>query len=326
MVRRSALGWASFVLALAAAYNVVWGGLVVLFPDWCLGFLELRGDANRPLVQCIGMIVGVYGLGYGIAATDPARYWPLVLVGLAGKLFGPIGGVWAVVTGDLPPAVLWVNVANDLVWWLPFGWILLAVRAGAFPSAVPKGADDERLYPRVLGARFDALAPALRRFHGETPAPSLSGRFRVRRGSGWLRNAVADLQGFPPDAQATPVRLEVAVDRAGETWRRRFGDLVLESSQWAAAGCVAEHRGGVTLYLEPRVEKGALVLESARATLFGLPLAPVFAPRAFATVEAAGEELHVLVQLELAPIGLLVEYAGAVGFAAPAGPEHQEVS
>ena len=32
--------------------------------------------------QCVGMIVGVYGVGYLVAASDPLRHWPIVLVGM----------------------------------------------------------------------------------------------------------------------------------------------------------------------------------------------------------------------------------------------------
>jgi small multidrug resistance pump len=39
--------------------------------------------------QCVGMIVGVYGVGYLIAAFDPLRHWPVILVGLLGKVLGP---------------------------------------------------------------------------------------------------------------------------------------------------------------------------------------------------------------------------------------------
>ena len=45
------------------------------------------------------MIVGVYGVGYATAALDPSRHWPVVLVGLLGKIFGPIGFLSAVVGG-----------------------------------------------------------------------------------------------------------------------------------------------------------------------------------------------------------------------------------
>ena len=70
------------------------------------------------------MIVGVYGVGYAIAAYDPVRHWPIVLVGLLGKTFGPIGFVFSAVYCELPWIAGLTLLTNDLVWWIPFGLIL----------------------------------------------------------------------------------------------------------------------------------------------------------------------------------------------------------
>jgi peroxiredoxin len=74
--------------------------------------------------QCVGMIVGVYGIGYAIASRDPYRHWPIVLVGLAGKILGPLGFVAAALAGELPWAFGLTLIPNDLVWWVPFAIIL----------------------------------------------------------------------------------------------------------------------------------------------------------------------------------------------------------
>jgi hypothetical protein len=66
------------------------------------------------------MVIGIYGIGCAIAATDPYRHWPIVLVGLLGKFFGPIGFLLS----GLPWIAGLLLLANDLVWWLPFGLIL----------------------------------------------------------------------------------------------------------------------------------------------------------------------------------------------------------
>jgi hypothetical protein len=60
------------------------------------------------------------GLGYWLAARDPFRHWPIVVVGLLGKVLGPIGFVGAAVRGALPWCWGLTLVPNDLVWWLPF--------------------------------------------------------------------------------------------------------------------------------------------------------------------------------------------------------------
>ena len=120
--------WAKPVLLAAAAYNLLFGAFAVLFP---LAWFEWGGmpAPNMPsLWQCIGMIVGVYGIGYGIAAFAPLRHWPIVLVGLLGKVFGPIGFLDAALRGEMPWRCGWLIVTNDLIWWLPFTALLLAAR------------------------------------------------------------------------------------------------------------------------------------------------------------------------------------------------------
>jgi uncharacterized membrane protein HdeD (DUF308 family) len=80
---------------------------------------------NYPeLWQCIGMIVGVYGVAYAFAARDPLGQWPIVLTGLLGKIFGPIGFVNAAAHGRLPWIAGLTLLTNDIVWWAPFGGIL----------------------------------------------------------------------------------------------------------------------------------------------------------------------------------------------------------
>ena len=47
----------------------------------------------------VGMIVGVYGIGYIIASARPLVHWPIILVGFLGKIFGPIGFTKALIEG-----------------------------------------------------------------------------------------------------------------------------------------------------------------------------------------------------------------------------------
>jgi hypothetical protein len=122
-VRRN--GWMGWVLAAAAVYNVAWGSLIVLFPSAPFRWAGLEPPSYPEIWQCLGMVVGVYGVGYAIAATDPLRHWPIVLVGLLGKVFGPIGFLLAALDGRLPWVVGLMNLTNDLIWWIPFSLILL---------------------------------------------------------------------------------------------------------------------------------------------------------------------------------------------------------
>lgn len=118
--------WMKRCLLVAAVYNIAFGLWAIFLPNMAFDLVGMARPNYLELWQCIGMIVGVYGLGYGIAAFDPLRHWPIVLVGFLGKVFGPIGFVKALVTGTLPIAFGAINITNDLIWWIPFGAILAA--------------------------------------------------------------------------------------------------------------------------------------------------------------------------------------------------------
>jgi hypothetical protein len=121
---KRAFPWAFYCLAAAGVYNLAWGAWVVLFPTVVFDTLGASRPNYLELWQCIGMIVGVYGIGYLIAATNPSRHWPIVLVGLLGKVFGPIGFLSALARGTFPLGFAWVIAFNDLVWLIPFALIL----------------------------------------------------------------------------------------------------------------------------------------------------------------------------------------------------------
>jgi hypothetical protein len=113
-------------LAVAAIYNGLWGAWVILWPNAIFNWLGMPLPRYSMIWQCVGMIVAAYAIGYAIAAVDPIRWWPLVLVGLIGKVAGPIGFVQTALAGELPWAFGWVIVTNDLIWWGPFAAILWA--------------------------------------------------------------------------------------------------------------------------------------------------------------------------------------------------------
>lgn len=114
------------VLIAAGIYNLLWGAVVVLFPALAFRLSGMELPRYPQIWQCVGMVVGVYGIGYLIAAGNPLRHWPIVLVGLAGKVLGPVGFIVAAVRGDLPWAWGTIILCNDLIWWVPFASILFA--------------------------------------------------------------------------------------------------------------------------------------------------------------------------------------------------------
>lgn len=153
--------WMNRVLIAAGIYNLAWGAAIVLFPQTILAWVGLA-PLNYPSIwQCVGMLVGVYGIAYLIAAGDPLRHWPVVLVGLLGKLFGPIGFVWSAAWGELPWTFGVLLLFNDVAWWLPFAAILYrALRSGCDTTlGRPVDLDEAlQLFHSQRGASLDELS------------------------------------------------------------------------------------------------------------------------------------------------------------------------
>lgn len=116
--------WTRYCLWVAGLYNLAWGTATILFPHFLFDTVGIARLNYPEIWQCVGMIVGVYGVGYIAAAHNSRIHWPIVLVGFLGKVFGPIGFVDALRRGVFPPVFGWTIVTNDLIWWVPFGLML----------------------------------------------------------------------------------------------------------------------------------------------------------------------------------------------------------
>lgn len=115
--------WMPVVLSLAGAYNLAWSAFMVADP--ARAFALTGQDGGRPLTdarlgQGIGALVGVFGVGYLIAAISPVRHWAVVFVGLLSKLLAGGGTFFAVAAGELKSDAVLPCVFNDVIWWVPF--------------------------------------------------------------------------------------------------------------------------------------------------------------------------------------------------------------
>ena len=116
-------------LKLSAFYNLLWGAWVVVFPNHFFTLVGME-PLNHPMVwQGMGMVIGVYGLGYWWASYAPLKHWPIVAVGFLGKIFGPIGFFLNYIKDDVPIEFIYTLITNDFIWWIPFFLILQKVHS-----------------------------------------------------------------------------------------------------------------------------------------------------------------------------------------------------
>ena len=112
----------------AAAYNLAWGASVIVFPSLLFDLLGLDAPSYLPIWQVVGMFVLVYAPAYWWAARFPERYPLFIVIGMLGKLMGPVGFAWAVAFSDFPVEFGVTILTNDLIWYPAF---LLYLRRAA---------------------------------------------------------------------------------------------------------------------------------------------------------------------------------------------------
>jgi hypothetical protein len=104
----------------AALYNLVWGTFTIVFPTLFFDLIHAPQPNYPALWQVVGMFVLVYAPAYYWAGRNPAHHRHFILVGLLGKICGPVGFVWSVATHQLPLAFGLTILTNDLLWWPAF--------------------------------------------------------------------------------------------------------------------------------------------------------------------------------------------------------------
>lgn len=112
------------VFAAAGVYNIAWGIWSAVDPQWLFRFTGMPLSNTPAVFACLGMVIGLYGILYLDVARRPERGWLVAAIGLAGKVLGPVGMVWLILTSAWPPSASVLCVTNDLIWWAPFALYL----------------------------------------------------------------------------------------------------------------------------------------------------------------------------------------------------------
>lgn len=198
----SAPKWMMRTLQIAGIYNLAWGCAVIVAPLLLFRWAGMEEPRYPQIWQCVGMIVGVYGLGYWVAAYDPYRHWPIVLVGFLGKIFGPIGFLQAAIAGDLPWAWGATIITNDLIWWVPFAVMLYgALRANTNTSRRALESDIDVL--KDLRSNRDASL-----FDLSSSSPTML-IFLRHSGCTFCRETLAELQRRRTDIERTGTKIAI---------------------------------------------------------------------------------------------------------------------
>ncbi|MFD4556342.1 hypothetical protein ACFWP5_18850 [Streptomyces sp. NPDC058469] len=212
----------------AGIHNIAWGCYAVYNPQW---FFHLTGMAasNTPQIfATLGMVLGLYGILYLEVARVPARGWLIAAVGMTGKVLGPVGLLWLIVTGKWPVDSVVLVSTNDLIWWIPIGLYL--------KDAWPWFLRDLQTPERDSSAAWPAWAGSnVREWDRSGNGLGRCGRI-AGRGPGPSTMAVQTPTEIPGrDTCVTPERYQSLYERTSPTWPETRGLVQCRTAAHCAA-------------------------------------------------------------------------------------------
>ncbi len=116
--------WMQYLLLAAGLYNIVWGGIAFVRPDYFLEQLHMHFANDHWISKAIGMLEIIFGIAYIIASRKPFKHWLIIFIGFVVKFVVSAGYLYYAYAELIPQQLIAMVMANDMVWLLPFGMIL----------------------------------------------------------------------------------------------------------------------------------------------------------------------------------------------------------
>ncbi len=116
--------WMFWLLRFAGTFNLLAAlGMVVFYNE---GFKLLglkKPDMNMP-VQLVGLLVGLFGVGYHLVASNAVENRNLLTLGFWSKALGSALGLVYLYKGKMPPVFFPVLFFADIIYLPPFMMII----------------------------------------------------------------------------------------------------------------------------------------------------------------------------------------------------------
>jgi hypothetical protein len=112
-----------WLLRFAGTYNLLAGLVMLVFYHEAFKLLGMPRPKLVLPVQLVGVLVGLFGVGYHLVASSPEQNRNLLALGFWSKLLGTALAIYTVVRGDLPGWFLVVVFFADVIYLPPF-WMI----------------------------------------------------------------------------------------------------------------------------------------------------------------------------------------------------------
>ena len=116
--------WMKFVLRFAGTYNVLAGASMVCFYHEGYKLLGIPKPELVMPVQVMGVLVGLFGVGYHLVASSPVENRNILMLGFWSKALSSVLALCYIISGQLPLGFLPVLFFADIMYLPPFHIIM----------------------------------------------------------------------------------------------------------------------------------------------------------------------------------------------------------
>jgi small multidrug resistance pump len=116
--------WMWYLLVFAGCYNLLVGLTLMVLYHEAFKILGLPKPELMLFVQLVGILVGLFGVGYLMVAREPIENRNVLLLGLLSKALGTLLGLAYVALGKVPISFFVLLIFSDIVYLPPFVVIL----------------------------------------------------------------------------------------------------------------------------------------------------------------------------------------------------------
>ncbi len=119
--------WMRWLLRFVGGYNLLAGLTMMVFYHESFKLLGVPKPQLMLPLQLVGILVGLFGVGYLLVASNPIENRNLLMLGFWSKALGSALGVGYVLLGKLPLIFLVILFFADIVYLPPFFVIMRRV-------------------------------------------------------------------------------------------------------------------------------------------------------------------------------------------------------
>jgi hypothetical protein len=123
-----------YLLWFVGGYNLLAGAGMAIFYHEGFKLLDLPKPEFLLPVQLVGLLVGIFGIGYWMVAWNPVENRNVLTLGFLSKLLGSLLGIGYLLAGKVPLVFLPVLFFADIIYLPPF--LVIMRRLYRWPGAI----------------------------------------------------------------------------------------------------------------------------------------------------------------------------------------------